>query len=472
MMVGYACIAIAVAIAALVLLYQAYGFGINKSGTVIQNSLAFFSSHPSPANIYVDGKLNKNQTNSRLVLPEGIYKITLARDGYRDWQRTIELDGGQVQHFDYPFLFPKQLQTKKIQSYDTEPRLTTQSPDHRWLLVGQAGSDTSFDVYDLKNAPVQQPETINLPASVATKANSSESWKLGEWADDNRHVLLQHMYDGKLEYILLDRTSPDQSINLDTTLSAMPTKLTLNDKKYDKYYLYNQATGSLQTASLDTPDPKNYLEHVLAYQSYGSNTVLYATDANAPAGKVLIKMLAGDTTYPIRSLSAGTTYLLDLTKYSSSLYVTAGSASQNKVYIYKDPIGQLRARPKQALIPSQVLHVTNPTYLSFSNSAQFIVAEGGQQFGVYDIENKKGYNYTTTQALDKPAEHATWMDGNRLVYVSSGKLHIFDYDNTNQQTLTAASPDFLPAFSPDYKYVYDISQTDVQQTALRTPTDL
>ncbi|MDB5164644.1 MAG: hypothetical protein JWL89_270 [Candidatus Saccharibacteria bacterium] len=475
-MVGYACLAIAITIATLVLLYQAYGFGLGKNGTVIQNSLTFFSSHPNPANIYIDGKQNKAQTNSRLVLPEGIYKVLLARDGYRDWQRTVELDGGSVQHYDYPFLFPKKLETKKIQTYSAEPGLLAQSRDRRWLVAQQPASVVNFDVYDLKN-PTKNAVVLTLPSTILTKATSGESWRLGEWADDNQHLLLQHLYDNKMEYILVDRVNPEKSLNLNTTLSASPTKITLNDKKYDKYYLYDATANSLQTASIDAPTPKSLLENVLSYQSYGNDTVLYATIADTPDAKVLIKLKVGDTTYPIRSFSPGTTYLLDLTKYSNSLYVTAGASSQNKVYIYKDPIGQLHTRPKQALIPTQVLHVEQPNYLSFSNSAQFVMAQSGNQFGVYDIENKKGFSYITTHPLDQDVSHATWMDGNRLMYVSGGKLLVFDYDNTNQQELMANSPRSLPAFSPDYAFVYGLTpsatagQTDLSQTSLLSAAD-
>jgi hypothetical protein len=116
--VGYILIGVAILIGTLVLLYQAYGFGIGKNGTVIQNGLVFVSSQPNPANIYLNNKLNKSQTNTRLTLPSGIYQVRLARDGYRDWQRTIEVEGGDVQHFDYPFLIPSKLK----KSPTTPPR--------------------------------------------------------------------------------------------------------------------------------------------------------------------------------------------------------------------------------------------------------------------------------------------------------------------------------------------------------------
>ncbi len=475
LLLGYVLIAIAIVIATVILVYQAYGFGLGKNGTVIQNGLLFFSSQPHPATIYINNKAQDARTNARLSLAAGIYTVQLKRDGYRDWQRSIELDGGHVEHFDYPFLFPTKLSPKAIQN-PTAPGLATQSPDRRWLLVAQPSNPLNFLLYDLKN-PDKAPVAVTVPATVPTKAATSESWQLSEWSDDNQHVVLQHLYDGKTEFILVDHANPDQSLNLNQTLGANPTKLTLKDKKYDQYYLYNATDQSLQTATLKATTAQPVLSRVAAYQSYGNNILLYATDSGAAAGKVLIKLAVGDKTYPIRSLPTASSYLLDLTKYSGTFYVAAGASAGDKVYIYKDPVGQLSRDPKQAVVPIQVLHVVQPNYLSFSSNAQFIMAESGTRFGVYDIENKTGYNYTRTAEIDSPQAHASWMDGHRLAYVSQGKLTVFDYDNTNRQTLVAADSGYLPFFTPNYKFVMLLApaatagQVTLTQTSLLIPAD-
>lgn len=480
MWVGYVLIAGGIVVATLVLLYQAYGFGLGKNGTVIQNGLVFLSSQPNPASISLNGKLNNAQTNARLALPASIYHVQLARSGYRNWQRIIEVEGGDVQHFDYPLLIPTKLTSKKLQTYAAAPGLASQSPDRRWLLVAKPGSITGFNLYDLKS-PTKTLTELNLPDNLISKATApGENWQLEEWADDNKHVVLQHNYDGKSEYILVDRTDAGKSQNLNNVLSASPTKLTLLNKKYDQYYLYDAKTAVLQKATLSAPTPTAVLVHVLNYQSYGSDTLLYASDDNAPAGKVLIRLKIGDQTYPVRTFPAGSTYLLDLTKYSGTLYLAAGASSLDRVYIYKDPVGQLGKLPDHAIAPIQVLHVPQPNYVSFSTSTQFIMAENGNQFGVYDIENKKGYNYTTAQPIDAPQAHATWMDGNRMTYVSQGQLLMFDYDDTNQQLLMPAGSAYLPAFAPNFKFVYSLApaavtptsppgQTNLNQTSLLVP---
>jgi PEGA domain-containing protein len=478
LMIGYVLVTIAIGIGTWVLLDQAYGYGLGKNGKVIQNGLVFISSQPNPAKISLTGRPDGNNTNTRLLLPAGVYQMKLTRPGYRVWQRTIGVMGASLTHYDYPILFPVQLTSPRVQNYTTAPGLVTQSPDRRWLLVEQPGSDTAFDLYDLKNPKrIPAATTITLPSSIVTKPLVSDSWQLNEWADDNQHILLTHVYDDKSEFVLVDRQNPAQSVNLNTTLNVNPTKLTLNNKKYNQYYVYDGAAGSLQTASLGSPIPQPLLTHVMTYQSYGSNSVLYATDADAPTGKVLVKLTVGDHNYVLHTFPANGTYLLDLTEYAGKLYVAAGDSSENKVYIYKDPIGQLNTQPQHAVVPTQVLHVVAPDYLSFSSNTQFIVAEHGNQFGVYDLEYKQGYNYTTTPPLDAPQVHAAWMDGDRLMYVSGGKVVVFDYDDANQQTLVNLSPDYLPVFSADYHYLFGIApranttQFDLVKTPLLTPAD-
>jgi hypothetical protein len=201
--IGYVLIALAIVIATLLLVYQAYGFGFNKNGAVIQNGLVFLSSQPNPARIYVNNTLNSKTTNTRLILPSGIYHIGLARTGYRNWNRTVTVDGGTVEHFDYPFLFPNKLSSQKLAVYSSAPGLMTQSLNRRYLLIQKPGSTTDFDLYDLKNPAKPVESTISIPSSMLSSAVTSQSWKVEEWADDNQHVLLEHLYGNNIEYILL-----------------------------------------------------------------------------------------------------------------------------------------------------------------------------------------------------------------------------------------------------------------------------
>jgi hypothetical protein len=112
------------------------------------------------------------------------------------------------------------------------------------------------------------------------------------------------------------------------------------------------------------------------------------------------------------------------------------------------------------------------------------MVENGTQFALYDAETDRGYVYTLTVPMDAPQTHATWMDGHRLMYVSNGKLVVFEFDDANREILSAADPAFMPFFDPKYKALYsfgsqaskaadgsEISQTILNSTALLTPKD-
>ncbi len=483
LLIGYVLVAVAIAFAALVLLYQAYGFGFGKNGSVIQNGLLFFSSQPNPANIYINGKLAANPTNTRLFEPSGIYQVELTRAGYRNWYRRITVDGGSVEHFDYPLLIPNKLITTKINSYAAAPGMMTESLNQKYILIEEPGSLTNFDLYDLSNPAKPVVTSLVLPSNVLTQSvtGGAQSLTFVAWADDNQHVLLKHLYDNKSEYILLDIADMTQSANLNTTFNVNPPDLSLDNIKYNNYYFFDPSTGVVSTASLSDPSTVTpVLSHVLAFHSYDTNEILYATDQGAKPGKVLIKLYSPSATYTITSLPVSSgTYLLNMATYNGTLYAAVGSTSGRFVYIYQDPIGQLQSAPGQNLAPSWVLHVNNPNYLSFSDNAQFIMTENNNNYAVYDIQNSLGYLYTDqTKPLDPPQVHATWMDGDRLIYVSGGKIDIQDYDNNNQQTLVSASPDYVPAFSSNYKYMFSLSPAagstsyNLNSTPLMIPSDL
>src|SRR5882757_4688705 len=88
--IGYFLIGTALILTTIILLYQAYGFGL-KNGKVIQNGLIYVSSNPSPADIYVNGQKRSETTNVRLLMPAGQYTFELKRNGYRSWKRAINI---------------------------------------------------------------------------------------------------------------------------------------------------------------------------------------------------------------------------------------------------------------------------------------------------------------------------------------------------------------------------------------------
>lgn len=478
-LVGYVFMATAIAIVTMLLLLVASGFWFNKKGEVIQNGLIFVSSNPNPANIFFDNVRNKSQTNSRIVLQEGSYDMRLERSGYRNWDRRVDVRGNSVVHFDYPFLVPNQLDTSAVKTLDAVPAFASQSPDRRWLIVPRAGDIHQFEVFDLKDPKKVVSTVIAIPEGILTAVGEPQSWQPLEWSNDNRHLLLKHTYGGTSEYIMLDRTDVTQTVNLTKALGSNPTDLQLIDKRYDRYYLYDAATQTLSRATLSDPTAVPVLERVLTYKSYGTDRVLYAAAASPESdNNVTIKMLQGSQTYSIRQFPAGTNYLVNLAEYDGDMYVVMAASNGDRAYLYRNPVKQITDRNLGAASPVRVLKVNAPTYLSFSASTRFIMAENGTAFAVYDAEDDKSFAYKVTDALDAPQPHALWMDGERLVYTSNSKVIMRDYDDRNRQELVPALPTYQPMFDTSYLTLYTFvpakdasGKVTLTQTWLRTSQD-
>jgi len=462
---GYCLVALAIGIATLILLYWSYGYNVDRQGDVTQNGLLFISSQPAGASVYLNNTRYKANTNTRVTTQAGRYLLRIAKQGYRDWQRTVVVAGGDVQHFDYPFLFPTTLKTSSLADLDTDPSVATQSPDKRWLLLGEPTKSGDFTEYDLKDPAKPIASEVVLPDGSFTPGIGTQTWAPVEWASDNRHVLLLHTYASvagtQHEYIVLNRDTPASSTNLTNTLKLAQTdSVSLFNSRVDQFYVYSIADQTLRRLNGSNAAEVSILPHILAFKASASDKILYVTDQSptgkATPGKVSVVLQVGQQTYTLRTLppAGNGSYVIDLAEYSGDWYAAVASTTDSSVYVYQNPQNQATTGPDDYPAPWRRLPLANPSYLSFSDNAQFLLAESGQNFAVYDLENIGQYYYRATQPMDPPQTHAVWMGGDQLAYVSGGKLVAFDYDYQNQQTLVDANAAFVPFFSGDFSYLY------------------
>lgn len=333
--------------------------------------------------------------------------------------------------------------------------------------MAQPNNPGAFTEYDFKDPAKPVTNVVSLPAGSFTAGIGSQVWTLEEWASDNRHVLLEHTYTTNAgtnhEYILVDRDTPANSINLSNSLNLnQDDAISLFNNRIDQFYVYNNANQTLKRVNGSDTSVVSTLEHVLAFKTYGDDKILYIT-GQSPTGKstpglVSAVLQEGQQTITLRTLppAGDGTYVLNLAQYGGDWYVAVASSNDSAVYVYKNPQSQTNTGPDTYPATWRRLQIANPSFLGFSSNAQFLLAENGQSFVVYDFENMAQYRYTAAEPLDAPQTHAAWMDGDRLAYVSGGKLEVFDYDYRNRQSLVAANSSFLPFFAPDYSYLYTL----------------
>jgi hypothetical protein len=480
LMIGYVLVAIAIGLGTVVLVYSAYGYGVDtKTGDVVQNGLLFIDSKPGGANIYLNKKSINQTSSARLVLPAGDYDLLLKKAGYRSWERKLTLDEHSIARYVYPFLFPVKPVTASLKTYTSAPPLFTESPDHRWVLVQTpptAEKPANFDEFDI-NSLTKPPLAVQLPAGVLTNtALPGSALKEVEWSTDNNHLLLLHTFAGGSEFIVLDRNDPPKSFNVNKLFGVNPTKVALRDKKIGQLYIYQKDGGIVSLGNTDNGIlAAPILRHVLEFKPYGNNIINYVTDTNVPAGHVQARIWDNGHSYPLYTFQAGNKYLIDTASYSGHTYYVAGSSGSERINLYKDPLNDIRNPAVKKALPMLTLQADGANKVSFSDNARFIALEGGQNFAVYDLETDGHYSYTLKTPL---AAQPEWMDGHRLIAASQGSVFVMDYDATNQQLLVPTATSLGGFFNRDYNQMYTLAPSggsgsvSLERVDMRADTDL
>lgn len=448
---GYSLMAVLLGMSTILIVMLTSGYDLDRStGVIIQNGLAIVDSHPVAADIFVNGE-QKGRTKQRLIIPEGSYNIELREKGYRTWRHKVTLEGSRIEQLVYPFMFPDNLQSKTLNSQASLPAMVSQSPDRRWLVSQSVLKLGAFELVDLADKQHLRTELV-LPTDTYTPAPGDHAFREVEWASDNTNLLLEHSWATGVEYILLNRGSPFQSLNISKLFPEQTGfKISLRNKKTDQFYLYNPATKSLMSGEGNTKTVIALLAHAVQFKSYKDNVILYVNENKE------VHLLQKDKDYLIRSLPEAPSYLLDFAEFNDKSYLVAGSTADGKTYVYEDPLKSLNRVPARAPQPLRVLIVDKPEYVSFSAIARFVVVQGGSRFAVFDAETGRQFRYDTGLVLEK-TQKASWMDGHRLSLVSNtSKITVFDFDGMNVQTLVGSVPASQAYFNRDFDAMFSFA---------------
>lgn len=450
--IGYVLVAIAIGLGAVVLLFASFGYGVDRSGNVFQNGLVFLASTPDAAQVKITNADKSYEetvvTSDRLELKADTYNFQYLKQGYKPWQNTFDIKGGSIERLVYPFLVPEILQTDVDEAYVTAPGLVTQTPDRRTILVQQPDSLTAFQVFD-SNDLAKDPTTFSLPAGLLPADAAIKPFQLVEWSTNNRHVLVRYDADSGPTFLIIDRQTPAESLNLNSYFALNPTKVALRDKDPQKFYML-LPDKRLITAEIDSKVVRDEAPGVIDFKSHGDDNILFVTDLGATEpGKVRAMVRQDNKDYLVRELPVSEAYVLDLAQYSNRWYVVVGGSAANEAYIYRDPVLALQSA-NNSTPTIRTVRLDHPNRASFSATSRFIAVQNGSNFAVYDSEKDRQYKFTVNPNFEDPTA-VRWMDGHRLMGSADGKVLIIDFDGTNQQTLNPIVAGTIPMFDDNFE---------------------
>lgn len=452
LIIGYGLMTIAILLGTVILVYAAYGYGINtKTGQIIQNGLIFVDSQPSGAKITLNGEEQSSNTSARLVSESGDYTLSLTKQGYREWKKTFKLNEHSVQRFVYPLLIPSQPVLKPLKAYTALPKVITSSPDKHWLVVldpsSPAGSIVidQFDQTDLTKAPTR----LSLPSGVLKNADGT--FQVIDWSSDNNHLLIYHAYAGGSEYALINQANITASININALFNLNPAKVSLVNKKSDQLYLYDSGSKELKIGDISRAAvAPAILKNVIAHRALTGNLLIYVTDKNFQQGLVEIHVLEGSSDYRLSTIPSRAAYVLDASQYQGHWYYALSGNSDSSINIYKDPIQNIKDPLVAKAQIIEAVNLSSVDNVSFSSNGRFLLASHAADFAGYDFDAKTKLKFSLASV---PQGVVQWLDNYHLITTLADNLTIMDYDGANQQSLTTDSYYQGAYLSKDFKHL-------------------
>lgn len=477
--IGHTLMAVLVLIGTYILVYQAYGFDVDRdTGEVFQNGLVFIDSAPDGAEIKLNGTVHSDQTNTRLALPEGHYDLEINKEGYRTWSKSFDLEGGTIERFVYPTLFLNELSSTGLQTIDA-PSFVTQSPDRRWVLIGEENKLSSLLEYDLNTLEEEKPinRTFTLPDGLFTSARGGKHrLELIEWSTDNKNILIRHYFRGGSEFVIVNRDKTEESFNVNQLLGQNPSRVLLKDKKIDQLYVYSSKTKILSQVTVEGLATETVAENAVAFEPHGDNVLAIAANSPDDTKKVQVIVREGDQEFQVREMVANSGIKLIIARYDNDWYMAVYDPGDQRTYIYRNATEFIKRNPGLHPPPIMVLNnIGTVNEVKFSQNTQFISARSGQHFAVYDNEYSRSFRFEVKTPFDKSSD-VVWMDGHRFLAHTRGKIIVFEFDGQNQQALISAFGGLPVAFNRDYTELYAVQKDKNKkptftQTFLRLEAD-
>lgn len=447
------------------LMLAVLGYSFKDRG-LQQGGLLQFASIPSGATVTLDQMALSSRTPSKATADAATHHVTMNRDAYRTWQKSIDLKPGMIGWLSYTRLIPVKLKTEKLR---TMPALAgaLASPDRKWFALLEDASKLSVLIANVQNDKVEYPE-LSLPPNLATAATAGkpQSFSLDSWSLNGQSLLVKHSYDDdKTEWLVIDRDNPARSVNITRQLGVTVSKVAFAGR--DGRTAFALSDGTIRRLNLnDQVISRPLADTVEDFSVFDPDMVLYTTRADAitkqrSVGYVRENMKAAQQlgTYA----DDGQPVKIVMSEYFGKLYVaTAHGAS---VHITTGDLPREGDRGSQRTVATMTLPAAIER-LSMGSNGRFVVAEMAGQYTTYDLELMK-MDTTQLKHTSGNARPLKWIDPFMTWYDGGNMLRLYEFDGANQQDTIAVAEGYDAVIAPNDKYLYSIGRDGAALTLQR-----
>lgn len=419
------------------------GYWLGSDFTIERQGMAQIYSIPTGADISIDGGSTSwlNRTNTSKTLSAGEHTVTLTKDGYDSWSRTINITEGLLYRLHYPRLFLKNREVETV--FDSSANFATISPDRNTMLL--ANNTTKWQLFNL-DSDSSKPTPLELTEILPFSTHSTDGGtglfngtiKSAKWAKDNEHVLLEIALDDTINWLVLNIKNPAASLNL-------TKEFNLNLKNVEIYD--NSASNLLCVADnnlrrIDVPSKQIsaiLVSGVNSYDHYEKEVVFSAqsttTEADSAPYYIGLLDLGNNETNKLKALESPAQVVV--TRFYDDKYIGVVNSGTFGLYL-KDDFTEKYTFP---------LSIT-PEKIKVGGDGDFIALSTGGKLAVLDMEAMKLDEWSTG------TDTFGWLDGNMVYAIKDGNLNVYDFNGLNPRTLATNVSSRLPVTITSDRYLY------------------
>ena len=437
------------------------GYRFNRSdGRIEQGGLLQFDTRPGGADVTVDGATLGSRTATKATVSAGQHTVTMSRNGYNAWQKTVNVAPGSIVWLDYARLIPNDLKTEAVATF-THVSGSLVSFDTKWMAVKEDAQTPLITLVDISREAVRQ-SSIEIPTSTFTASadGKAQSFILETWDPSNRYILVKHVFNGdQLEWLVVDTQNVNQTVNVTKLLNVPMTKVLFSNTNSNTLFVQVGADVrkvDISAATLSRPLVSNVAEFWLYDRSVVVFTTVLSTETGTRSAGYyedgaekphFLKTFTDDGKPPLK---------VALGKYFDEPYVALSYGEEVSIYRGKMPSGQ--ADVGGMTHEKKFTQSGGVEYLEIRNNGRFIIAQNGGEFQVYDNELKQLNSTTLKETVG--AKKLNWLDGYHAWSDLGGMLRLYEFDGANQQDIMPVVPGYAATLAQDGVFLYGFTQAN------------
>ena len=444
LIVSEAVMVVAVVAMVVVLGFLVSGYWLSSDFKVERQGMLQISSVPTGATVAVDGEAPWYQrTNASKVLSTGEHTISLTKDGYDSWSRTVNIREGLLYRVNYPRLFLLEREKEAVYN-DSElaTTLATVSPDHKWMLL--INNTTTWQLINLSNEKIE-PKKISVArlfdavslADGATTGLFTGKIVSANWSGDNDHILIQSQADGVVEWVVLNVRNIAESVNITREFATSFDGVRIFDNSAS--VLLVMKGGNLHKIDVSARQISAVLvEKVQSYNVFGSEIIFTASKESLYYTGII--KINDPTEVNIIVSPSEKSVKAYISRFYDEKYITIIDKNAISVYKYDG---------------MEVFFEGDLTFqacrVKVSADGGFVFMNDGGSIITLDMEALELREWTLE------SDGYGWLDGHTVYTVNGGVLTVYDFDGLNRREISKNVSASFPITITDNKWLYYFS---------------